>query len=106
MPGVLTVSRCEVRKLVAQKRTYLGLAAAVGAPLLFVTALALRNGAPTDAPFGASVRSSGLAILLLIAIAGLRRTRRSPAHRPKRPKREPFDRRKPSRAISATALGK
>jgi ABC-2 type transport system permease protein len=70
MPGVLTVSRWEARKLVSQKRTYLGLAAAMGAPLLFVTALALRDGAPEDAPFGASVRSSGLAIPLLMLVFG------------------------------------
>lgn len=70
MPGVLVVSRWEARKLVSQKRTYLGLAAAMGAPLLFVTALALRDGAPEDAPFGASVRSSGLAIPLLMLVFG------------------------------------
>ena len=69
MPGVLTVSRWEVRKLVSQKRTYLGLAAAMGAPLLFVGALAVQNGAPNDAPFGASVRSSGLAIPLLMLVS-------------------------------------
>jgi len=70
MPGVLTVSRWEVRKLVSQKRTYLGLAAAIGAPLLFVGALAVQNGAPNDEPFGASVRSSGLAIPLLMLVFG------------------------------------
>ena len=70
MPGVLTVSRWEVRKLVAQKRTYLGLAAAIGAPLLFVGALAVQNGSPNDAPFGASVRSSGLAIPLVMMVFG------------------------------------
>ena len=70
MPGVLTVSRWEVRKLVSQKRTYLGLGAAIGAPLLFVGALAVQNGAPNDEPFGASVRSSGLAIPLLMLVFG------------------------------------
>ncbi|MDX6377957.1 MAG: type transport system permease protein [Gaiellaceae bacterium] len=70
MPSVLTVTRWEARKLVSQKRTYLGLAAAVGAPLLFVGALAVQNGAPTDEPFGASVRSSGLAIPLLMLVFG------------------------------------
>ena len=70
MPGVLTVTRWEARKLVSQKRTYLGLAAAIGAPLLFVGALAVQDGAPTDEPFGASVRSSGLAIPLLMLVFG------------------------------------
>ena len=70
MPGVLTVSRFEVRKLRAQRRTYLGFAAAIGAPLLFVGALAVQNGAPTDEPFGASVCSSALAIPLLMLVFG------------------------------------
>jgi len=39
-PGTLTVYRCELRKLRAQRRTYLGLAAAAIAPLIFVVALA------------------------------------------------------------------
>ena len=72
MPGVLTITRYEILKLRAQRRTYLGYAAAIGAPLLFTIALAVQNGAPTDEPFGASVRSSALAIpLLMLVIAAL-----------------------------------
>ena len=70
MPGTMTIARIEVRKLRFQRRTYLGFAAAIGAPLLFVAALALQNGAPTDEPFGASVRSSALAIPLLMLVFG------------------------------------
>ena len=64
------MTRFEVRKLRAQRRTYLGFAAAIGAPLLFVGALAVQSGAPTDEPFGASVRSSALAIPLLMLVFG------------------------------------
>jgi ABC-2 type transport system permease protein len=70
MPRVLTVVRWEVRKLRSQKRTYLGLGAAVGAPLLFVGALAARSGEPRDELFGAALRSTALAIPLLLLIFG------------------------------------
>jgi ABC-2 type transport system permease protein len=52
----------ELRKLLAQKRTYLGLAAAVIVPIIFVVALELQSGGPDDVPFGRYVRETGLAI--------------------------------------------
>jgi ABC-2 type transport system permease protein len=68
--GTLTVYRCELRKLRAQKRTYLGLAAAAVAPLIFVVALALQSGSPNDVPLGREVRDSGLAIPLVLLVFG------------------------------------
>jgi ABC-2 type transport system permease protein len=69
-PGVFTVYRWELRKLVALKRTYLGLAVAIAAPLLFVLALSLHSGQPDEVPFGRYVRDSGLAIPLVILVFG------------------------------------
>ncbi|HEX4032817.1 MAG TPA: ABC transporter permease [Solirubrobacteraceae bacterium] len=68
MPSVLTVYRWELRKLLAQKRTYLGLAVVVLIPLAFVIALTLRRGGPNDVAFGRYVHQSGLAIPLVILI--------------------------------------
>ena len=65
-PGVLTVYRWELRKLIALKRTYIGLFAAIGVPLAFTISLALRSGRPNDVPFGAYVHQSGLAIPLVL----------------------------------------
>jgi len=65
-PGVLTVYRWELRKLITLKRTYIGLFAAIGVPLAFTISLALRNGRPNDVPFGAYVHQSGLAIPLVL----------------------------------------
>ncbi len=70
MRGTLTVYRWELRKLVSQKRTYLGLGAAVAAPLIFVIALALQSGSPHDVAFGRYVRDSGLAIPLVLLTFG------------------------------------
>ena len=42
-PATLTVYRWELRKLVSQKRTYLGLGLAVILPLIFVIVQSLRN---------------------------------------------------------------
>ncbi len=70
MPGVLTVYRWELRKLRAQKRTYLGLGAAVAVPIIFVSALALRNGEPRDVAFGRYVHDTGLAIPLVLLLFG------------------------------------
>jgi ABC-2 type transport system permease protein len=68
MPTFLTAYRWELRKLVAQKRTYLGLGAAAAVPLIFVAALALQSGSPNDVPFGKYVRGSGLAIPLVLLL--------------------------------------
>ena len=43
MPGVATVYRWELAKLRRQKRTYLGLGAAVAVPILFVVAIHFRH---------------------------------------------------------------
>ena len=70
MPHTASVYRWELRKLVAQKRTYLGLAAAVIAPTIFVVALAAQNGSPNDVPFGRYVRETGLAAPLVLLTFG------------------------------------
>jgi len=64
-PGVGTVYRWELRKLRAQKRTYLGLGAAALVPLIFIIALLSSSGGPDDVPFGRYVRETGLAIPLV-----------------------------------------
>ena len=68
MPTFLTAYRWELRKLVSQKRTYLGLGAATAVPLIFVAALALQSGSPNDVAFGRYVRESGLAIPLVLLL--------------------------------------
>jgi ABC-2 type transport system permease protein len=69
-PNVLTVYRWELRKLRSQKRTYIGLGAAVLIPLIFVTAVALRNGGPEDVAFGRYIHATGLAIPLVLLLFG------------------------------------
>lgn len=64
-PGVGTVYRWELRKLRAQKRTYLGLGAAALVPMIFVIALLSSSGGPEEVPFGRFVRETGLAIPLV-----------------------------------------
>jgi ABC-2 type transport system permease protein len=64
-PAVRTVYAWELRKLRAQKRTYLGLGAATIVPLIFVVALLTGGGGPDDVPFGRYVRETGLAIPLV-----------------------------------------
>ena len=69
-PKVLTVYLWELRKLARQKRTYLGLGAALIVPILFVGALHFQNGAPNDVAFGRYVRESGLAVPLVLLLFG------------------------------------
>jgi ABC-2 type transport system permease protein len=69
-PGVATVYRWELRKLRAQKRTYIGLGAAILVPLVFIFALLTSNGGPEEIPFGRYVRDSGLAIPLVAMFFG------------------------------------
>jgi ABC-2 type transport system permease protein len=69
-PGVLTVYRWELRKLRSQKRTYIGLGAAVVVPLIFVAAVAIRNGGPEDVAFGRYIHDTGLAIPLVLLLFG------------------------------------
>lgn len=64
-PRVGTVYRWELRKLRAQKRTYLGLGAAALVPLIFVIALLSSSGGPDEVPFGRYVRETGLAVPLV-----------------------------------------
>jgi ABC-2 type transport system permease protein len=64
-PGVGVVYAWELRKLRAQKRTYIGLGAAVLVPVIFIVALLTGDGGPEDIPFGRYVRDSGLAIPLV-----------------------------------------
>ena len=59
--GVALVYKWEVLKLLAQKRTYLGLGAAMLVPLIFVTVLILKTGGPNDIPLGRYIRETGLA---------------------------------------------
>src|SRR6476661_9288805 len=70
MPTFLTAYRWELRKLVSQKRTYLGLGAAFAVPLIFVTALHFQSGSPNDVAFGRYVRESGLAVPLVLLLFG------------------------------------
>jgi ABC-2 type transport system permease protein len=69
-PRVRTIYGWELRKLRAQKRTYLGFGMAVIVPVLFIVALALRGGGPEDVPFGRYVRETGLAIPAVLLIFG------------------------------------
>jgi len=70
------VYRWELRKLRAQKRTYLGLVGAMLVPIAFVVALAAQNAAgPSDVPLGRGLRETGLAVpfvvLFFMSIWGL-----------------------------------
>ncbi len=70
-PSVATVYRWELRKLRFQKRTYLGLGAAVAVPIIFVVATSLRGGSgPRDVAFGRYIHDSGLAIPLVLLLFG------------------------------------
>jgi ABC-2 type transport system permease protein len=62
---VRTVYEWEVRKLAAQKRTYIGLGCALLIPLIFIASLLADDGNPEGVPFGDTVRESGLAIPLV-----------------------------------------
>src|SRR5689334_17373519 len=59
--GTGFVYKWELLKLRAQKRTYLGLGAAMIVPLAFVLALVFRSGGPGDITLGKYLRESGLA---------------------------------------------
>jgi ABC-2 type transport system permease protein len=73
--GVVRVYRWELSKLLAQKRTYLGLGAAMIVPLIFVIVLQLQKGGPSDVPLGRYLRDTGLAVpfvvLFFMSIWGL-----------------------------------
>ena len=71
-PGVGKVYRWELRKLIAQKRTFIGIAAAFAVPVIFTVALLAdsNGGGPEGVPFGEYVRESGLAIPLVCLYFG------------------------------------
>jgi ABC-2 type transport system permease protein len=55
------VYKWELLKLLAQKRTYLGLGAAMLVPVIFVVVLNIQTGGPNDIPLGRYIRDTGLA---------------------------------------------
>jgi ABC-2 type transport system permease protein len=64
-PSVSTVYEWELRKLLAQKRTFIGFGCALLVPLIFIASLLADDGGPEGIPFGDYVRESGLAIPLV-----------------------------------------
>jgi ABC-2 type transport system permease protein len=68
--SVLTVYRWELRKLVSQKRTYMGLGLAVILPLIFVVVQNLHqhHGGGGDSIFAAQITQSGLATPVLMLL--------------------------------------
>lgn len=65
-PSTLTVYRWELRKLISQKRTYIGLGAAALLPVIFVSVMAFQTGGPYDAPLGHNLRHTGIALTLVV----------------------------------------
>jgi ABC-2 type transport system permease protein len=65
-----TVYRWELSKLRFQKRTYLGLGAAVLVPIIFAVAVSLQNGGPEDVAFGRYIHQTGFAIPLVLLLFG------------------------------------
>ena len=64
--GVLGPLGWELRKLAAQKRTYLGLVAALLTPVVFVGALSFQDKLPRDYPFGRFLHETGYATSLVL----------------------------------------
>jgi ABC-2 type transport system permease protein len=69
-PATLTVYRWELRKLVSQKRTYLGFGLAVILPLIFVLAQSLRHSHDRGGEniFASQITHSGLATPVLMLL--------------------------------------
>lgn len=69
-PSTLTAYRWELRKLLSQKRTYMGLGLAVILPLIFVVVQNLRQhqGHGGDSIFAAQITQSGLATPVLMLL--------------------------------------
>ena len=65
-PTTFTAYCWEVRKLAAQKRTYIGIGAAALLPILFVTVMAFQKGGPYDVPLGHNLRHTGIALSLVV----------------------------------------
>jgi ABC-2 type transport system permease protein len=72
MPGIGTVYRWELFKLRYQKRTYLGLGAAIIVPILFVLAIRIQHHHDHggDFAFSSYLTRSGLAVPLVILLFG------------------------------------
>jgi ABC-2 type transport system permease protein len=66
MTAVAKVYRWELAKLLAQKRTYLGVGTAVLVPIIFVVVLLLQRGGPNDVPLGRYIRDTGLAVPFVV----------------------------------------
>ena len=66
MSGVARVYKWELLKLLAQKRTYLGLGAAALIPVVFVVVLLIQSGGPADVPLGRYLRETGLAVPFVV----------------------------------------
>jgi ABC-2 type transport system permease protein len=60
------VYKWELLKLVAQKRTYLGLGVAMIVPLIFVFVLIFKAGGPNDIPLGRYIRQTGIALPFVV----------------------------------------
>jgi ABC-2 type transport system permease protein len=60
--AVAQIYKWELLKLLAQKRTYLGVGAAMAIPLVFVVVLSFQTGGPNDVPLGRYIRETGLAV--------------------------------------------
>jgi ABC-2 type transport system permease protein len=67
-PSTLSVYRWELRKLLAQKRTYIGIGAAALLPVVFVTVMAVQTGGPYDVPLGHNLRHTGIALTLVVLV--------------------------------------
>ena len=60
------VYKWELLKLLAQKRTYLGLGVAMAVPLIFTFVLIFKTGGPNDIPLGRYIRETGLALPFVV----------------------------------------
>ncbi|HEV7174206.1 MAG TPA: ABC transporter permease [Solirubrobacteraceae bacterium] len=71
-PGIATVYRWELTKLRYQKRTYLGLGAAIAVPIIFVVAIHFRHDrrGGGDFAFASYLTKSGLAVPLVLMLFG------------------------------------
>ena len=67
MSGVATVYRWEIAKLLAQKRTYLGLGAAIARARSSSSSCSCsRPAGPNDVPLGRYIRDTGLAVPFVV----------------------------------------
>lgn len=72
MTGALIAYRWELRKLAAQRRTWLGIAAAVLVPAIFLVSIQISKvtlhppDGPYDTPLGVNLRRSGLSLDLVV----------------------------------------